>query len=80
LLKELGDLAGRRKEEVTTVIAEALKIGVDRLWEETILEQYLKSQIQREEAIKLLGMDLVRLAEKQKDAALEDVRWGLHGA
>jgi len=33
--------------------------------------------ITREEA--LVGVELVRLAERQRDAVLEDVEWGLHG-
>jgi hypothetical protein len=35
--------------------------------------------ITREEAIKLVGMELVRLAEREREAVLEDVEWGLHG-
>jgi len=27
----------------------------------------------------LVGMELVRLAERQREAVLEDVKWGLHG-
>jgi len=79
LLKELENLAKIREEEVTTIIARAVEIGIDKIRQETILDQYLKGTIEREEAIKLVGLDLVRLAEKQKKAVLEDVRWGLHG-
>ena len=77
LLKELENLAKIREEEVTTIIARAVEIGIDKIRQETILDQYLKGTIEREEAIKLVGLDLVRLAEKQKKAVLEDVRWGL---
>lgn len=79
LLKELENLAKIREEGVTTIIARAVEIGIDKIRQETILDQYLKGTIEREEAIKLVGLDLVRLAEKQKKAVLEDVRWGLHG-
>jgi len=79
LLKELENLAKIREEEVTTIIARAVEIGIDKIRQETILDQYLKGTIEREKAIKLVGLDLVRLAEKQKKAVLEDVRWGLHG-
>jgi len=79
LLKELENLAKIREEEVTTIIARAVEIGIDKIRQETILDQYLKGKIEREEAIELVGLDLVRLAEKQKKAVLEDVRWGLHG-
>jgi len=79
LLKEIENLAKIREEGVTTIIARAVEIGIDKIRQETILDQYLKGTIEREEAIKLVGLDLVRLAEKQKKAVLEDVRWGLHG-
>ncbi|MCS4541928.1 MAG: hypothetical protein HY929_06380 [Euryarchaeota archaeon] len=80
LLKELEILAKTRKEKVTTIIAKAVEIGIDKIRQETILDQYLKGQIKREEAIKLIGLDPVKLAEKQKKAVLEDIKWGLHGS
>ncbi|MFQ6052599.1 MAG: hypothetical protein ACE5K4_13050 [Candidatus Hydrothermarchaeota archaeon] len=80
LLKELEALAKARKEEVATIIAKAVEIGIDKLREETILSQYLKGEIKREEAIRLIGLDVIRIAEKQKKAVLEDVEWGLHGS
>lgn len=40
---------------------------------------YLRGEIDRNKAVKLVGLNLVKLAEKQKKAALEDVKWGLYG-
>ena len=57
-----------------------MEIGLDKLREEAILNQYLKNQIKREEAIRLVGLDSVKLAERQKKAVLEDVKWGLYGS
>jgi len=79
VLRELETLAKEREEDVTTIIANAVKIGIEKIGQETILERYLKKRITREEAIKLVGMELVRLAEREKEAVLEDVEWGLHG-
>jgi len=78
-LRELETLAKERKEDVATIIANAVKIGIEKIRQETILERYLKKLITREEAIKLVGTELVKLAERQRDAVLEDVEWGLHG-
>lgn len=80
LLKDIEALAKARKEEVTTLLARALEIGLDRIKQETILEQYLKGQIKREKAIKLVGLDMVKLAEKQRKAVQEDIKWGLQSA
>jgi len=79
VLRELETLARERKEDVATIIAKAVKIGIEKMRQDIILERYLKKAITREEAIKLVGMELVRLAERQREAVLEDVKWGLHG-
>ena len=79
VLRELETLTKERKEDVATIIAKAVKIGIEKMRQDTILERYLKKAITREEAIKLVGMELVRLADRQREAVLEDVKWGLHG-
>ena len=79
VLRELGALAKERREDVATIIANAVKIGIEKIRQETILERYLKKLITREAAIKLVGVEVVRLAERQREAVLEDVEWGLHG-
>ena len=78
-MRELETLAKERREDVATIIANAVKIGIEKIREETILERYLKKLITREAAIKLVGVEVVKRAERQREAILEDVRWGLHG-
>lgn len=79
LLDELKELAEAKHEDVPDVIAEALRIGISKLWQERVLSMYLRGELDRKEAIKRVGLNLVKLAEKQKKAALEDVKWGLYG-
>ena len=79
VLRELETLAKERREDVATIIANAVKIGIEKIRQETILERYLKKLITREAAIKLVGVEVVRRAERQREAVLEDVEWGLHG-
>jgi hypothetical protein len=55
------------------------KLGITKIKQETILERYLKQEITREDAIKEVGLELVKLAERQRVALLEDIEWGLHG-
>ena len=78
-MRELETLAKERREDVATIIANAVKIDIEKIRQETILERYLKKLITREAAIKLVGVEVVRLAERQREAVLEDVEWGLHG-
>jgi hypothetical protein len=54
-------------------------LGIEKLKQETILERYLKEEISREDAVKAVGLELVKLAEQQRKALLEDIEWGLHG-
>jgi len=79
MLKELETLSNERKEDVTIIIANAVKIGIEKIRQETILDRYLKKKISREEAIKLVGLEAVKLAERQRRAVLDDVKWGLYG-
>lgn len=77
LVKEIEELAEAQKIKTTDLFAQAVRIGISKLWQEMILTKYLHKKISRKEAIKLTGIDNVQLAEKQKKVILEDVRWGL---
>ena len=41
VLRELETLAKERREDVATIIANAVKIGIEKIRQETILERYL---------------------------------------
>ncbi len=77
---EITEVAKIRKEPEEMVVAEALKMGMAKLWKETIIDEYLQGKCSRKEAIRSVGEHLVILAEKTKKAVLEDVRWGLQHA
>ena len=62
----------------TEILALALQVGLRELWREHILGRYLRQEISREEAIDEAGLDLVELAERQHQAVMEDVAWGLN--
>jgi hypothetical protein len=79
-VKEIEELARVRKVETTDLVAQAIKIGVSKLWQEMVLDKYLNKKMSRKEAIRLAGIDNVRLVEKQKKIVLEDIRWGLQNA
>jgi hypothetical protein len=79
VLKELALLAKERGEEVETIIAHAVKLGIEKIKQEIILERYLKEEISREDAVKAVGLELVKLAERQRMVLSEDIEWGLHG-
>lgn len=80
LTAQVEEIAKLRHETATAVIAEALEVGVAKLYQESILRLLLRKKIPRQHAIQLVGVEVVRLAEQQDRATQEDVAWGLgHG-
>ncbi len=74
---QLEELAKLRHEAPSAIIAQAVKIGLSRLYVESVLEQFLKKRISRNNAIRLAGLDAVKLAEQQKKIVENDLTWGL---
>lgn len=64
----------RSEEEL---IALAIREGVKQLWRERTLARYVRGQISREEAVREAGIDWVELAELQREAMLEDLKWAM---
>ena len=80
MTSQLQELAKSRHETQSTVIAEALKVGLSKLYTDCILEKYLRKRLSRQKAIAMAGLDAVRLAEEQQKFLRKDVAWGLsHG-
>lgn len=80
IANEIEEVVKLREEPEQVVLAKAIELGISRLWRETVLEKYLKGKLTKKQAIKMVGSALVNLAEKQKQAAVEDVKWGLSNA
>ncbi len=75
----LETLARETRQPEAEVIALALRTGLRQLWREHVLDQYLRGKTTREKAVEAVGIDWVDLAERQHQAAMEDVEWGLQG-
>ena len=76
-LEYLEVLTAESKKSEAEILTLAFQTGLRQLWREHILGRYLNQLISRAEAIELVGLDLVELAERQHQAMLEDVAWGL---
>ena len=77
LAKKIDSLSHEKNLSESQVIEEALEYGLNEMWIESILSKYLKGEIDREEAVKLVGLDRVKRAEKEIEIVKEDVEWGL---
>jgi hypothetical protein len=74
-VREIAEARGLPESEV---FEQALERGVEDLWEDLVLVQYLDGELDREEAIERVGRAKVERAERERDAVEEDVDWGLN--
>jgi hypothetical protein len=77
VLVYLETLARESKKPEAEVMTLAIETGLRQLWRERTLGRYLRGEISREEAIVTAGIDWVELAERQRQAAQEDLTWAL---
>ena len=74
-VREIAEARGLPESEV---FEQALERGLEDLWEDLVLAQYLDGTIEREEAIERVGRTKVEHAERERDIVEEDVDWGLN--
>lgn len=65
-----------RKPEAE-VMTLAFQVGLRQLWREHVLGKLLRGKLGREQAVELVGIDWVELAERQHEAMREDLAWAL---
>jgi len=73
----LETLIRETQKPESEVMTKAFQIGLRQLWREHVLGRYLRHEISRDEAIESVGIDWVDLAERQKEAMMEDMAWAL---
>lgn len=73
----LDTLIRETQKPESEVMTKAFQIGLRQLWREHVLGRYLRHKISREEAIESVGIDWVDMAERQKEAMMEDMAWAL---
>ncbi|HEY3321163.1 MAG TPA: hypothetical protein VGP72_11905 [Planctomycetota bacterium] len=71
----LEQLAREMRKTESELMALAFETGMRQLWRQRTLDQYLRGEITREEAVKQAGSDWVDLAERQREAILQDIAW-----
>ncbi|HEV2851834.1 MAG TPA: hypothetical protein VHC97_03430 [Thermoanaerobaculia bacterium] len=80
LAARLDFLVSQKGEDEATVLAQALRKGVETLYEEALAEAFLMGEVPRETALRELGHDRLAEIEYQRDVLKRDVEWGLKGA
>lgn len=77
VLTYLETLVRETRKPEAEVMTLAFQTGLRQLWREHILGRYLRGEIARDKAIEDVGIDLVKLAERQHNAMMEDLMWAL---
>jgi hypothetical protein len=80
LSEHLEFLISRKGQDEATVLAQALRKGIDALYEETLIEEFLLDRVARETVLQALGPERLDEIEYQRDVLQREVGWGLTGA
>lgn len=80
LLERLEFLVACRGEDEAAVLAQALRKGIDVLYEEVLVEEFLLGRVARETVLRALGPDRLDEIEYQRDVQQKEVGWGQMGA
>jgi hypothetical protein len=80
LAAHLDFLVLERGEDEATILAEALRAGIETLYRDALTEGFLLGRIPREQLLQEIGPDGLAEIELQRDALRRDVEWGLRGA
>lgn len=79
---ELSDrvrrIAEARGVSESEVFERALERGLEGLYADLVLTQYLDGELDREEAIERVGRTKVKRADRELEIVEEDVEWGLN--
>ena len=74
-VREIAEARGLPESEV---FERALERGLEDLWKDLVLAQYLDGELDREEAIERVGRTKVERADRECEVVEEDVNWGLN--
>ena len=80
LAEHLDFLVSHGGQDEAAVLAQALRTGIEALYEEALVEGYLFDRVSRENLLRELGPERLEEIEYQRDALKREVEWGLKGA
>lgn len=73
----LENLIRETHKPESEVMSRVFQIGLRQMWREHILGRYLRQEISRDKAVEAVGIDWVDMAERQKEAMMEDMEWAM---
>ena len=79
LTDHLKFLISQGGQDEATILAQALRTGIETLYREALIEEYLLGKVPRDVILRELGSAQLEEIESQRDALRQDVEWGLRG-
>lgn len=70
-------IARHRGVDESQIIQRAVEKGLEELWRDIVITQYLEGELSRETAIDELGRETVREVDTAAQYVEADVEWGL---
>jgi hypothetical protein len=80
LTEHLDFLIAQGGQDEAIVLAQALRAGVEAMYQEALAEAYLLGKVTRDTALRDLGAERLAEIEHQRGVLRRDVEWGLKGA
>ena len=77
MIRELAFLIEHTGQDEVTLLARALRLGLDVLYRQAVEQAFIDGTLPREEAIAVLGLERVEEIEYAKQALAQDVARGL---
>lgn len=74
---QLEFVATERKQDEASILAQAVRRGLELLYKEALIEAFLMGRVSRENILDVLGVEELADIEFQRDAFQKDVTWGL---
>lgn len=72
-IREIADVKGVSE---SAVLEPAIERGLQAIWEEIVLSQYVAGDLDRSDAVERVGEQAVRRADREVEAVAQDVEWG----
>ena len=66
-------------QDEPTILAQAVKKGIDELYKEQIVSLYLKGRVSRKKVVEIIGAEAAKDIDYQKKAIEADIKWGIVG-
>ena len=77
IAEKLAYLAGENKTDTEGLLAQAIALGVNQLFQEAVAASYIEGRYSREKAIDALGERAILEIDQRQEAFRKDIAWGL---